>query len=170
LPHSEILGSKLVRSSPRLIAAYHVLHRLSAPRHPPNALKALDRSHDQCPPPKRQTIRKTYCLPSRPGSTARSGCRWWAGPDAPPPDLLPLHDFNHPRTAQGAAANLHDTEHHAPQELSLWWSQTGSNRRPQACKASALPTELWPRREKRPNHGGPGTTRTSDLTLIRGAL
>ena len=25
-----------------------------------------------------------------------------------------------------------------------WWSQTGSNRRPQACKASALPTELWP--------------------------
>ena len=25
-----------------------------------------------------------------------------------------------------------------------WWSQPGSNRRPQACKASALPTELWP--------------------------
>src|SRR5215212_8860091 len=49
-PHSEILGSKLVRSSPRLIAAYHVLHRLSAPRHPPNALKTLDRSHDRCPP------------------------------------------------------------------------------------------------------------------------
>ena len=28
LPHSEIHGSKLVRSSPWLIAAYHVLHRL----------------------------------------------------------------------------------------------------------------------------------------------
>lgn len=26
-----------------------------------------------------------------------------------------------------------------------WWSRTGSNRRPQACKASALPTELRPR-------------------------
>ena len=25
-----------------------------------------------------------------------------------------------------------------------WWSQTGSNRRPPACKAGALPTELWP--------------------------
>lgn len=25
-----------------------------------------------------------------------------------------------------------------------WWSRTGSNRRPQACKASALPTELRP--------------------------
>src|SRR3981189_97846 len=48
-PHSEIRGSKLVRSSPRLIAANHVLHRLSAPRHPPNALKSLDRSHHQCP-------------------------------------------------------------------------------------------------------------------------
>ena len=27
----------------------------------------------------------------------------------------------------------------------FWWSQTGSNRRPHACKARALPTELWPR-------------------------
>ena len=24
------------------------------------------------------------------------------------------------------------------------WSQAGSNRRPPACKAGALPTELWP--------------------------
>ena len=30
----------------------------------------------------------------------------------------------------------------------LWWSQTGSNRRPHACKARALPTELWPRRSE----------------------
>ena len=50
LPHSEILGSKLVRSSPRLIAAYHVLHRLLAPRHPPNALMTLVRSHYRRPP------------------------------------------------------------------------------------------------------------------------
>ena len=48
-PHSEIHGSKPVRSSPQLIAAYHVLHRLSTPRHPPNALLALDRSHYRCP-------------------------------------------------------------------------------------------------------------------------
>src|ERR1700745_2431827 len=45
LPHSEIHGSKLAHSSPRLIAAYHVLHRLSAPRHPPDTLKTLDCSH-----------------------------------------------------------------------------------------------------------------------------
>src|SRR3712207_1151075 len=92
-PHSEILGSKLVRSSPRLIAAYHVLHRLSAPRHPPDALKTLDHSHDRCPPPLKgsrtyidgrkarrlTTIGKTvsgfrqrlFCLPSRP---SHNGC------------------------------------------------------------------------------------------------
>ena len=49
-PHSEIFGSKPVRSSPKLIAAYHVLHRLSAPRHPPDTLKTLDRSHYRCSP------------------------------------------------------------------------------------------------------------------------
>ena len=38
LPHSEISGLTPARGSPELIAACHVLHRLSVPRHPPNAL------------------------------------------------------------------------------------------------------------------------------------
>jgi hypothetical protein len=33
----------------------------------------------------------------------------------------------------------------ANEQTPAWWSQTGSNRRPPACKAGALPTELWPR-------------------------
>ena len=41
-PHSEICGSTGARPSPQLIAACHVLHRLCAPRHSPNALKTLD--------------------------------------------------------------------------------------------------------------------------------
>ena len=41
-PHSEIHGSKLILSSPWLIAEYHVFHRLLLPRHSPNALLALD--------------------------------------------------------------------------------------------------------------------------------
>jgi hypothetical protein len=41
-PHSDICGSKGARASPQLFAACHVLHRLSVPRHPPNALLALD--------------------------------------------------------------------------------------------------------------------------------
>src|SRR5665213_539052 len=30
-------------------------------------------------------------------------------------------------------------------ETKKWWSQAGSNRRPPACHAGALPAELWPR-------------------------
>ena len=37
-PHSEITGSSLICRSPALIAAYHVLHRLREPRHPPCTL------------------------------------------------------------------------------------------------------------------------------------
>jgi hypothetical protein len=46
LSHSEIFGLSLVCSYPKLIAAYHVLHRLLVPRHPPCAL-----------------IRFKYCIP-----------------------------------------------------------------------------------------------------------
>ena len=38
LPHSDICGSQLMCNSPQLFAAYHVLHRLWEPRHPPYAL------------------------------------------------------------------------------------------------------------------------------------
>ena len=38
LSHSEISGSKVICTYPKLIAAYHVLHRLHEPRHPPCAL------------------------------------------------------------------------------------------------------------------------------------
>ncbi len=38
LPHSETPGSPIARISPGLFAACHVLHRLSVPRHPPDAL------------------------------------------------------------------------------------------------------------------------------------
>ena len=40
-PHSDISGSMDICSSPKLIAAYHVFHRLSVPRHPPCALSCL---------------------------------------------------------------------------------------------------------------------------------
>ena len=49
-PHSEISGSKDICSSPKLIAAYHVFHRLSVPRHPPCALLRLT---FVCPFPKK---------------------------------------------------------------------------------------------------------------------
>ena len=82
------------------------------------------------------------------------------------------------------------TLHTVSVEPGNWWSQPGSNRRPPACKAGALPAELWPlvsqsnvTREKQKERrlfsstfplfsdiGGSGRIRTTDLTLIRGAL
>ena len=51
--------------------------------------------------------------------------------------------FRARRSSRSTAAPLQITEDLA------WWSQTGSNRRPPACKAGALPTELWPRSRRK---------------------
>lgn len=164
-PHSEIPGSKLVRSSPRLIAAYHVLHRLSAPRHPPNALKTLDRSHDRCSffcdlalsqIQKRHGHKKTgdtalsnhvtLCLPNMTGLVSALAAE---------PATFPLNDvdFASSGTWPLLAANFVFPDSHAGPFATValsrapgtnWWSQSGSNRRPDACKATALPAELWP--------------------------
>ena len=48
LPHSDIHGSTPARGSPWLFAACHVLHRLLVPRHPPNALIALEINSATC--------------------------------------------------------------------------------------------------------------------------
>ena len=47
-PHSEMYGSLDICSSTYLIAAYHVLLRLSKPRHPPCALSNLSNSIQFC--------------------------------------------------------------------------------------------------------------------------
>jgi hypothetical protein len=42
----------------------------------------------------------------------------------------------------------HSTINSSPHP-NFWWRQTGSNRRPHACKARALPAELCPRSRRR---------------------
>ena len=231
-PHSEIHGSMPVRGSPWLIAAYHVLHRLSAPRHPPDTLMTLDRSHYRCPPgePKGSLTRQGAAIdasgpipsgsdPSRPllpnmsettcgqarrhraplspdpsrdgkGGGAASTLRFRPGAGSRPlaadpkgrtHSLFTMSNNTLPRNGKRRAGWRTSGEflgcgrgrpvtrpRSITPSLTLlprqWWSQTGSNRRPHACKARALPTELWPR------SGGPGKTRTSDLTLIKRAL
>ena len=60
LPHSEIPGSMDICSSPRLIAACHVLHRLLMPRHSPCALFSLTSSAQSplapFPPPAKTSL------------------------------------------------------------------------------------------------------------------
>jgi hypothetical protein len=75
-PHSETLGSVPACGSPRLIAAYRVLHRPRAPRHPPYALSSLTMNgHVSRPAPLRlyridcQRTIGTVTGSSLPGST-----------------------------------------------------------------------------------------------------
>ncbi len=49
-----------------------------------------------------------------------------------------------------------------------WWSWSGSNRRPTACKAAALPAELQPPGPE--TLGGSGWVRTTDPRLIKTVL
>src|SRR5690242_9460183 len=63
LPHSEILGSRPVCGSPRLIAAYHVLRRLPVPRHPPCALtRLISVSRCDSSTPHARQLSKNWCL------------------------------------------------------------------------------------------------------------
>jgi hypothetical protein len=158
-PHSEIRGSKLVRSSPRLIAAYHVLHRLSAPRHSPNTLMTLDRSHYRCPPlgSGRFRLYETVGLDVFKDQFASNASKNGAV-KLRPQILLVANAFDTSAPTRcisfsrcqltNGAQTLQRRKLIADDDCSdtrVWWSQTGSNRRPHACKARALPTELWPR-------------------------
>ena len=166
-PHSEIHGSKLILSSPWLIAEYHVLHRLLLPRHPPNALLALDLIQ-----------RKTGFLRSEVVHNVRTLVRG--------PDTVSVLDLDNvavracpPKTPHAGSGNADFLMSSRCQSSSVlppcgclrtfrvrldggtrqkpcstvkseiaerqWWSVSGSNRRPPACKAGALPAELTPR-------------------------
>ena len=72
LPHSEIPGSPIARISPGLFAACHVLHRLSVPRHPPDALasRLIIASPSPAMPHHRRAQGQTPCLAP---ATAESG-------------------------------------------------------------------------------------------------
>jgi hypothetical protein len=76
LPHSETPGSPIARISPGLFAACHVLHRLSVPRHPPDALHLFD-PRRRCGPPVRgkpqPASRKTAAHSGKPQTGARPG-------------------------------------------------------------------------------------------------
>ena len=81
LPHSDIFGSKLVCSSPKLFAACHVLHRLLAPRHSPYTLSSLTIRNSKLTRTNRLHVDwsatvpcNTACPPSRLRATADECC------------------------------------------------------------------------------------------------
>ena len=130
LPHSGISGSTPACGSPELIAANHALHRLLAPRHPPCALSSL-------------TI-NPFGHPPRLPSSVLTTCRM---KDRVRPKIirtlieLPRRFAFRTVTCFRVFVRLFSF-----QVLQLQrWRKRDSNPRPSACKADALPTELFPR-------------------------
>jgi hypothetical protein len=153
-PHSEIRGSKVVRTSPRLIAAYHVLHRLSVPRHPLNALLTLDRFHRRCPLLQRHDRKKkdqlAHSVRAWSGRAKHLGIATSAHPLRGEAGALKAGQNRfHNDKQQASWTDIHDAKTRTlpPNKICAppcWWSRTGSNRRHPACKAGALPAELRP--------------------------
>ena len=88
LPHSDIPGSKVAPTSPGLFAECHVLHRLSMPRHPPNALLILE-SSSSCAGMKSDDITPTHNAQLYPsGKTLPAN--FCSAPQSPGAALRPL--------------------------------------------------------------------------------
>ena len=145
-PHSEICGSTGASPSSQLIAACYVLHRLRTPRHPPDALAlTLDRSALVSHARRRtQDMERDHwieILRSTGVQTGQSRLHYvreqnadGRGPQSPTPRIPIVFG---PSTNELRLISMRLIP-------GLWWSRSGSNRRPQACKARALPTELRP--------------------------
>ena len=85
-PHSETSESRVVCTSSELIAAYHVLRRLHAPRHPPCALSSLTIKSAHRRPPARARPK----LKAAPEPGARSAHQ--ITPSTPPEAEAPGED------------------------------------------------------------------------------
>ena len=163
-PHSEICGSKGARPSPQLIAACHVLHRLSVPRHPPDALRRLISASSTREAPRTVASALTWTLVAvhrrlSPQPEQSSPCTRRGEPPRAKTAIVPsshsLHNVQYPRPPErpatapsGTAISVFSRSSSRSAHPLLtpdWWRRTGSNRRPHACKARALPTELRPR-------------------------
>jgi len=85
-PHSDIHGSTPARGSPWLFAACHVLHRLLVPRHPPNALIALEntRGPSTRENPRSPTMHRNHPHPMTPAARKHRSRTDSADAEAPP--------------------------------------------------------------------------------------
>src|SRR6266571_6203796 len=77
--------------------------------------------------------------------------------------ILPLHDVKYRAFHSKQCGLLRLRNDVFCERSSSWWSQTESNRRPPACKAGALPTELWPPPSLLRSFGGQAAPRLAGL-------
>ena len=85
----------------------------------------------------RDPVNLTWPFHVPPGTISSSRCQITRASKRPVDGTQSWREFNFHGRAFQARSKFIDNHR--------WWSQTGSNRRPPACKAGALPTELWPR-------------------------
>jgi hypothetical protein len=106
LPHSDTSGSTPARGSPKIFAACHVLHRLLAPRHPPDALLLL-KTPEQWPvisgqwPGDHPPFRKPRTGPIQQLSVIRRQTPENAKHPTPPDDPI-THTLPHPNDTRKA--------------------------------------------------------------------
>lgn len=126
----------LFASSPRLIADYHALLRLLSPRHPPYALTLLDHIT-----PSSLILKINHW---------ELYLYWHTQYDR---HIFYTHHAPYLRSSKLLKNNTNHFTLNAKSKTLEYqnittkpkrWSQAVSNRRPPACKADALPTELWP--------------------------
>ena len=152
-PHSDIRGSTIARISPRLFAACHVLHRLLAPRHPPNALLTLHhtRHRPRTGPNHAPGHKQRGMITPAPSPKAEERRNQLPQSHTHTPDPIhslkeqsPTHPGKHPPRGQAAGQARKPSGFSCHHHQQAPWRQSDSNRRPPACKAGALPTELCP--------------------------
>ena len=122
-PHSDISGSMAICASPKLFAAYHVLHRLLVPRHSPCAL-----------------VRLTIAFALSWNKAVKWNEFWnifFSLSKMLNFTFLDWLYFVSLFSFQGTGSFFEKV-------LSFQWRLRDSNSRPPACKAGALPTELNP--------------------------
>ena len=186
-PHSEISGSTVICTSPKLIAACHVLHRLLMPRHSPCALLRLTLLSCEQESKQRKlswttTLRQCPLLPllsysplykerSRSGSQAFELCRLRVLRNC---FVLPFEKFHKSFLFPSVACSSYLVTLFSFQGAFPASFETRSKHLNFKClyptsKFSTMKF-LWPTFFFQKKVGGPKWTRTTDLTIISRAL
>ena len=186
-PHSEISGSTVICTSPKLIAACHVLHRLLMPRHSPCALLRLTLLSCEQESKQRKlswttTLRQCLLLPllsysplykerSRSGSQAFELCRLRVLRNCL---CYPFEKFHKSFLFPSVACSSYLVTLFSFQGAFPASFETRSKHLNFKClyptsKFSTMKF-LWPTFFFQKKVGGPKWTRTTDLTIISRAL
>ena len=186
-PHSDISGSTVICTSPKLFAACHVLHRLLMPRHSPCALLRLTLLSCEQESKQRKlswttTLRQCLLLPllsysplykerSRSGSQAFELCRLRVLRNC---FVLPFEKFHKSFLFPSVACSSYLVTLFSFQGAFPVSFETRSKHLNFKClyptsKFSTMKF-LWPTFFFQKKVGGPKWTRTTDLTIISRAL